>query len=63
MNETWVSHAGFRVEVISRGAFRQRWRFLVRAANGEIVATSEAYSRRIDAVTTAERILPRVEEP
>lgn len=32
---------------------RKRWYFRVRAANGNIIAQSEAYSRRVDAVGTA----------
>jgi hypothetical protein len=37
------------------------WHWNVTAANGEIVEWGEAYQRRIDAVTAAERHHPRVE--
>jgi hypothetical protein len=61
VNEVWSIRNGFRVEVYARG-LRQRWKFRVRAANGQIVATSEAYVRRVDAMSTAERLFPRVED-
>lgn len=37
----------------ARGLLGQRWRFRILAANGEIVAQSEGYSRRIDCWETA----------
>lgn len=40
----------------SRRRLRQRWHFVIVAENGETVATSENYVRRIDAVATAERL-------
>ncbi len=47
-----------RIELFSRrnmlGA--KRWYFRLRADNGQIVAQSEAYSRRIDAQATAQSI-------
>lgn len=44
-----------RIEIFSgRTLFqRKRWFFRVVADNGQIVAQSEGYSRRIDAVQTA----------
>lgn len=46
-----------RIEMFSRLGLRgKKWYFRVRAANGEIIAQSEAYSRRIDARSTAERM-------
>lgn len=42
-----------KIEVFSRRGLRgKRWYFRVRAGNGEIVAQSEGYSRRIDAIGT-----------
>lgn len=35
---------------------RKKWYFRLRAANGQIVAQSEAYSRRIDALSTIQSI-------
>jgi uncharacterized protein YegP (UPF0339 family) len=32
------------------------WRFRIKAANGEIITQSEAYSRRVDAVKTLENL-------
>ena len=43
-----------KIEIFSRrGLFGKRWFFRVRAANGEIVAQSEAYHRRLDAIEMA----------
>ena len=36
------------------------WRWRLRAANGEIISTGEAYTRRRDAVRGAKRAHPRV---
>lgn len=43
------------IEIFSRKRLLQRplWYFRVRAHNGQIVAQSEGYSRRIDAKETA----------
>lgn len=47
-----------RIELFSRrnmlGA--KRWYFRIRAANGQIVAQSEAYTRKVDAQATAQSI-------
>lgn len=69
MNEHWLAPSGDRVEVfrrfvLSKSLIRPRvkgstWHWHVRAANGEIVAASETYSRRTDAMRTAERLFPR----
>lgn len=44
-----------KIETFKRARLigRPRWYFRVRANNGEIVAQSEGYSRRIDCVETA----------
>jgi uncharacterized protein YegP (UPF0339 family) len=44
-----------RIEIFSRKLplMRPKWFFRVRAGNGEIIAQSEAYSRRMDALGTA----------
>lgn len=42
-----------RVQVFKRD---DGWRFRAKAANGEIVATGEAYKRKSDAVAAAEAI-------
>lgn len=43
-----------KIETFSRRGLRgKRWYFRVVAANDEIIAQSEAYSRRIDCVETA----------
>jgi uncharacterized protein YegP (UPF0339 family) len=34
------------------------WRFRIKARNGEIVATGEAYVRRIDAIAAAQALVP-----
>ena len=62
MNEAWSTTHGDRVNVFQRLGLRgTKWRYDVTASNGEIVEWGEAYSRRIDAVTAAERHHPRVE--
>lgn len=35
---------------------KKRWYFRIRAENGKIVAQSEAYSRRADALATAQSV-------
>lgn len=63
MNESWSCGPGLMVTVFSRGIVRQRWRFHVQdVGNGKILASSENYARRIDAMSTAERLFPRVED-
>jgi uncharacterized protein YegP (UPF0339 family) len=44
-----------KIEIFSRRSLvgRKRWYFRVRAGNGEPIAQSEGYSRRVDAVGTA----------
>jgi uncharacterized protein YegP (UPF0339 family) len=44
-----------RVEIFRRRNLlgKSKWYFRVRAANGQTVAQSEGYSRRLDAVATA----------
>ena len=39
---------------------KKRWYFRIRAENGQIVAQSEAYSRRIDAMGTAQSVRQNV---
>lgn len=39
---------------------KMRWYFRIRAENGQIVAQSEAYSRKIDAMSTAQSIRQNV---
>lgn len=47
-----------RIELFSRRNMLgvKRWYFRIRAANGKIVAQSEAYTRRTDAQATAQSI-------
>jgi uncharacterized protein YegP (UPF0339 family) len=47
-----------KIEVFSRKPLigRPKWFFRIRAMNGQIVAQSEGYSRRLDAVSTAHSI-------
>lgn len=46
-----------RIEMFSRlGLCGKRWYFRVRADNGEIIAASEGYKRRVDARSTAQRL-------
>ena len=62
MNESWSTTHGDRVSVFQRlTVLGTKWRYHVVAANGELVESGESYSRRIDAVTAAERHHPRVE--
>lgn len=35
---------------------RKKWYFRLRAANGQVVAQSEGYSRRVDALNTIQSI-------
>jgi uncharacterized protein YegP (UPF0339 family) len=44
-----------RIELFSRKRLLKRplWYFRIRAANGELIAQSEGYSRKIDALGTA----------
>lgn len=44
--------------VVFRSNKDSSWRFRVVADNGEIVSTSEGYKRRVDAISTAEKIAP-----
>ena len=47
-----------RFEIFRSGLFVKRWYWrLVSDANGEIVAQSEGYSRRIDALATVQSIM------
>ena len=62
MNEMWRTTHGDVVSVFTRGRLRARWYWHVQSSNNwEIVEQGEGYSRRIDAVTAAERHHPRVE--
>jgi uncharacterized protein YegP (UPF0339 family) len=47
-----------KIEIFSRQRFVRGplWYFRIRAKNGEIVAQSEGYSRRIDAMDTAHHL-------
>lgn len=42
-----------KIEVFRSGLLVQRWYFRVRAGNGQVIAQSEGYSRRIDCIGTA----------
>jgi hypothetical protein len=62
MTETWPTTKGDHVTLFTRLTLRGlRWRWHCTAGNGEIVEHGQSYSRRIDAVTAAERHHPRVE--
>jgi uncharacterized protein YegP (UPF0339 family) len=50
-----------RIEIFKRGLLR-RWYFRVRAENGQIVAQSEGYSRRIDCLHTAYSMRDRIKD-
>ena len=39
---------------------KRRWYFRIRAENGQIVAQSEAYSRKIDAMSTVQSVRQNV---
>lgn len=39
---------------------KKRWYFRIRAENGQIVAQSEAYSRKIDAMSTIQSLRQNV---
>lgn len=39
-----------------RGKLLKRWYFRIRAANGQIIAASEGYSRKIDCIQTASHL-------
>lgn len=47
-----------KIEVFHRRNLlgKKRWYFRIRAENGQIIAQSEAYSRRIDAMSTVQSI-------
>jgi uncharacterized protein YegP (UPF0339 family) len=50
---------GMRIRLFSRRPLlfgRPKWHFRILASNGEIIAASEEYSRRIDAKATAESL-------
>jgi uncharacterized protein YegP (UPF0339 family) len=51
-------------EIFSRrGLFGKRWYFRVRAdSNGQIIAQSEGYSRRVDCIQTAYSLRNNVKE-
>lgn len=42
-----------RIEFFRGGVIRKRWYFRIRAGNGQIVAHSEGYSRKVDCIQTA----------
>jgi len=42
-----------RIEVFRAGLFKKAWAFRFRAANGEIVASSENYHNKLDAIAAA----------
>lgn len=44
-----------KIEIFSRRNLigKKRWFFRARAMNGNIIAQSEGYSRRVDAISTA----------
>lgn len=49
-----MAEAAYRIEFFSRRGLRGRKHyFRIRAANGEPVAQSEAYSRKVDCIQTA----------
>jgi len=45
-----------RIEVFRAGAMKRKWAFRFVADNGEKIAQSETYSRKIDAVSAANRV-------
>jgi uncharacterized protein YegP (UPF0339 family) len=47
-----------RIEVFKRKSLlgKPKWYFRIRASNGEPIAQSEGYSRRLDAVSTAQSL-------
>ena len=50
-----------KIEIFSRIGLRgRRWYFRIKAANGEIIAQSEAYTRKESAVGTAQLIRQNV---
>lgn len=49
----------WRFEIYMGGMFRRKWFWRLRAGNGEIVAQSEGYSRKIDAIRTIESVQER----
>jgi uncharacterized protein YegP (UPF0339 family) len=44
--------------VVFRSNTDSQWRFRVVGDNGEVLSQSEGYKRRIDAISTAEKIAP-----
>ena len=62
MNETWTTTHGDVVSVFTRGRLRTRWYWHVQdSGNWEIVEGGEGYSRRVDAMSAALGLHPRVE--
>jgi uncharacterized protein YegP (UPF0339 family) len=53
-----------KIELFSRKRLlaRPKWYFRIVAGNGEIVAQSEGYSRRLDAVSTANSLKEKLGE-
>ena len=50
-----------KIELYSRVTLLGRkWFFRIRASNGEIIAQSESYSRKVDAIATAQAIRQNV---
>jgi uncharacterized protein YegP (UPF0339 family) len=47
----------------SKAPFRQKWRFRIKARNGQTVAVSEAYHNRRDAEQMARRLVGAVKYP
>lgn len=55
----WYTTHNDYVSVFSRGRFKQRWHWHVRAqGNNEIIEQGESYVRRIDAIDAALRHHP-----
>lgn len=50
-----------KIELYSRiTLLGRKWFFRIRASNGEIIAQSESYSRKVDAIATAQSIRQNV---
>lgn len=55
----WITRGGRTVHVYRDKAGQHRWR--LRAVNGEIVASGEAYTRMYDAISGAYDLFPEAE--
>ena len=49
------------IEIFSRRTLRgKRWYFRIKATNGEIIAQSEGYHNKVDAISTAQTMRARL---